>query len=227
MKNILICILCLYPTFTQAQDSTNTKKVKFWATFGFGRQWTQVEEFNKKLTNAGFNSLNAGILCGQTALGISSKKHNVLMFLGFASGLSNSINSNNSNNQTSGFSQLRIDVLYGYELNFSKYFILMPIGGINTQNNSISVQKNTTATTFTNALSSPLATGTTITGESFGATIGIRFIYKLRKKSIIALNVMYSLPISNYNWKSNAQDLQDVPKVNLGGFSAGVAFGFN
>lgn len=223
MKNtlILICILCFCSTLTCAQDSTSTKK-RFYISAGFGSQWMQAEGFNKKLTEAGFNSFNTNALCGQAIIGVSGKKHNLMLVLGIAYAPRNT---NSDNSKTTGFSQFRTDILYGYEFNLSKRFILMPMAGINTQANTISVQKNINTITFGSALSNPIATGTTITSESFGATVGTRLILKSGKKSAISLNLMYTLPISNYNWKSNGQELKDAPKVNLGGFSLGLGYG--
>ncbi len=223
MKNILIliCALCFCSILAHAQDSTNTKK-RFYATIGFGSQRMQAENFNKKLTDAGFNSLNTNLLCGQSILGVSGKRHNIMLVLGIAYAPRNI---NNDNSKTTSFSQFRTDILYGYEFNLSKRFILMPMAGINTQSNNVSIQKNTNTITFGTALSNPIATGTTITNESFGATIGTRLILKSGKKSAMSLNFMYALPISNYNWKSNGQELQDAPKVNLGGFSVGFGYG--
>ena len=218
------------PNLVKAQDTTNTKRLEksadaakepdFFSNITLGMQFLELGNLNTKLKEAGFNEAYTMPLTASMELGMTNGKHALSGTLFFTN------SKNRSNNQSTIMNLLRTDINYGYAIKLSNRLIFLPTIGISTIETRMTLQKSTNNLTLTSALAGSL-TSTTLTSQSVGAVLGTKLIFKMRKdkRSMVSLNLNYYLPVYDYNWRSNGQDISDAPKANFGGFSVTLGFG--
>ncbi len=238
MKKALfpLLFLCfLLTNLAKAQDTTATKcnkkaddcssecssdKPKFFHNIALGVQFLELGNLNTKLKDAGFNEAYTMPMTFVISGGVTNGKH----VLGGSFAMTNS--KNKSNNQLTAVNLTRFDAYYGYALKLSNRFTFLPTIGIGGTENRMTLQKSASNVTLTSALAGSL-TSTTLTSQSMGAVLGTKFIFKMNKnkRNVVSLNLNYYLPVYDYNWRANGQDISDVPKANFGGFTATLGFG--